>query len=102
MSEHNVMINPDRPLVIYESMSFELDRLNIDEIDLALTSKKMRVEGKRGYLTLEYELLNSAQTIGRGCKRMVLSGLRPYDEILMNGVIDFYNQKKEEGMAVAQ
>ncbi len=96
------MINPDRPLVIYESMSFELDRLDIDEIELALTSKNLLVEGKRGHLTLDYELLNSAQTIGRGCKRMVLSGLRPYDEILMNDVVDFYNRKKEEGIAVAQ
>lgn len=95
MSEKNVMINPDRPLVIYESMSFELDTLEIDSIDLQLTSTSLEVLGKRGNVTLEYDLISDNARIGHGCKRMVLSGLRPYQKDLLDGVVDYYNNRKQ-------
>ncbi len=94
MSEQNVMINPDRPLVIYESMSLELDTLEIDGIDLELSNKSLQVNGKRGNLTLEYDLLSNGKKIGQGCKRMVLSGLREFDKSRMDEVTDTYIQRK--------
>ncbi len=95
MSEQNVMINPDRPLIIYESMSFELDTLDINQIELNLSSSELQADGKRGNVTLSYDLINSGQKVGQGCKRMVLSGLRPFDKQQMDNVISFYNQRKE-------
>ncbi len=96
MSEQNVMINPDRPLIIYESMSLELDTLEMDSIDLELSNSTLQVNGKRGNLTLEYDLLSKGKKIGRGCKRMVLSGLREFDKARMDEVTDTYNQRKEK------
>jgi len=95
MSEQNVMINPDRPLIIYQSMSLELDTLEMDSIDLELSNSALQVNGKRGNLTLEYDLLSNGKKIGRGCKRMVLSGLREFDKTRMDEVTDTYNQRKE-------
>jgi hypothetical protein len=96
MSEHNVMINPERPLVIYESMSFELDTLDINEITLELAKQDLQVNGKRGDVTLEYNLLSSGNKVGHGCKRMVLSGLREYDQSHMDILVNAYNQSKQD------
>lgn len=95
MAEHNIMINPDRPLIIYESMSFELDRLDISDIGLELTSSSLQVEGKRGNVKLEYDIISENERVGHGCKRMVLSGLRPYNKADMDGVVSYYNDRKE-------
>ena len=95
MEEQNVMINPDRPLIIYESMSFHLDRLDAEHIGLELTGSSLQVNGKRGDVTLDYTLSGDGETIGRGCKRMVLSGLRPFDKELMDGVVNMYDSVKQ-------
>ncbi len=95
MSEHNVMINPDRPLIIYESMSFELETLDIDQIQLNLSNSDLQADGKRGNVTLNYDLINNGHKVGQGCKRMVLSGLRPFDKQQMDDVIGYYNERKQ-------
>lgn len=95
MQQQNVMINPDRPLIIYESMSFELDRLDIKHLKLTLDSKNLIVKGKRGAVTLEYHLLGDGEKIGRGCKRMVLSGLREYDDARMQQLMQDYAAKQQ-------
>lgn len=95
MSQQNVMINPDRPLIIYESMSFELDTLDIDQINLELSSRELQVEGKRGNVTLEYDLFSAGQKAGQGCKRMVLSGLREFDKPRMDKLVHSYVQRRE-------
>lgn len=96
MSEQNVMINPDRPLIIYESMSFQLDSLEIDNIELELSQKTLKVEGKRGALTLEYNLLSNGSEIGSGCKRMVLSGLRAFEKTRMDELTASYEKRRDD------
>ena len=95
MAEKNVMINTDRPLIIYESMSFELDTLDIQHINLELFHNSLQVTGKRGGITLEYNLLSEGQKVGRGCKRMVLSGLRDFDKASIDALVETYAQRKE-------
>lgn len=95
MEQQNVMINPDRPLVIYDSMSFELDTLDIDDIHLELSQQQLDVNGKRGDLTLRYTIHNNGDIIGRGCKRMVLSGLRPFDKTRMDELVASYISRKQ-------
>jgi hypothetical protein len=95
MQQQNVMINPDRPLIIYESMSFELDRLDVQEITLELSSTDLQVAGKRGDVTLEYDISSDGQTIGRGCKRMILSGLREFQADRMGELVEEYNLRKQ-------
>jgi len=96
MSEQNVMINPDRPLIIYESMSFELETLELDSIELELSESNLVVNGKRGGLTLEYKLLSNGVIVGHGCKRMVLSGLREFDKVRMDELTESYLQRKQQ------
>ena len=95
MQQHNVMINPDRPLIIYESMSFELSRLDIKHVKLELASSNLIVNGKRGAVTLEYRILGDGREIGHGCKRMVLSGLREYDQNAMQQLMKDYAAKQQ-------
>jgi hypothetical protein len=71
LAEQNVMIRPDRPLVIYESMSIDLDRLDV-----------------------AFHLEDDGEVVGRGKKHMLLMGLREYDEDAIAGAISSYNDSK--------
>ncbi|WP_019530703.1 DUF3581 family protein [Dasania marina] len=96
LQEQNVMINPDRPMVIYESMLIELERLDVSDIELALNMQQTRLEtnGKRGKICLAFTLLSDGIEIGRGEKRMLLSGLKPYDQQAVDNLINNYNAGK--------
>lgn len=94
MQQHNVMINPDRPMVIYESMAFEFDHFNIKQPSLELTNSSLEVTGKRGLVRMEFNILESDVKVGFGYKTMVLSGLREYDESKVDGLIELYESSK--------
>jgi len=95
MSEQQVMINPDRPLVIYESMTIDLDRLDFEDPQLELTHSVLDVDGKRGNVRLEFCLRSDDETVGKGEKTMVISGLRAYDEEKIQTMIDNYATRKQ-------
>lgn len=94
MQQHNVMINTQRPLVIYESMALEFTQLPQQKVDLSLTDSSLLVEGKRGNVLLQFSLSESGKVIGSGEKRMILSNLMPYDDIQMSQMITEYNNRK--------
>ncbi|GAA0562782.1 MULTISPECIES: DUF3581 family protein [Rheinheimera] len=94
MQRHNVMINPQRPLVIYESMALEFDFLPSQKVDLSLTSSSLAVEGKRGNALLQFSLKENGKLIGSGEKRMILSNLVPYDNEQMTQMVLEYNSRK--------
>ncbi|MCF1428028.1 MAG: DUF3581 domain-containing protein [Shewanella sp.] len=79
MEQHQVMINPERPLVIYDSMSVELTDLAFVTVELELVSKTLEINGKRGDVTLEFALISDGKQLGTGRKTLVLSGLRPLE-----------------------
>ncbi len=54
MKQHQVMINPQRPLVIYESMTLEFDRFSATSPELRLADNGLTVEGKRGLAPLGF------------------------------------------------
>ncbi|MEC8427150.1 MAG: DUF3581 family protein [Pseudomonadota bacterium] len=93
--EQNVMVNPARPLVIYESMSLDMTDLSFKSIALEFTGSSLEVNGKRGNVSLQFEFKDGDKVIGTGEKRMILSGLKPYDQTAIDGLIDFYNERKE-------
>jgi len=80
MKQHNVMINPARPLVIYESMSLAFDTLEFENLSVELGSTELEVLGKRGNCMLHFDINDGARKIGTGFKRLVLSGLREYQQ----------------------
>ena len=97
MEQHNVMINPSRPLVIYQRMSFELESLNFSELDLKLDSTSLNVEGKRGEALLKFVFTENGKQIGAGEKTLLLSGLRPYEEEAMSGLAAEYLSRANGG-----
>ncbi|MYM62604.1 DUF3581 family protein [Pseudomaricurvus sp. HS19] len=94
--EHGVMVNPARPLVIYESMAIQLHQLTFSNLHLELAGAHMEVNGKRGNARLEFEFRDGDKIIGRGEKRIVLSGLKPYEEDAVEGLVAFYEQRKTD------
>jgi len=94
MKQHQLMINPQRPLVIYQSMTLEFMRFSEHCPTLHLSSSELVIDGKRGNVLLQFELRDGDDVIGKGEKRMILSNLVPYDEEQMQGMVDFYNERK--------
>ena len=94
MKENNVMINTERPLVIYDHMRISLDRLDIDSVSLSLSESIFRLYGKRGDVALNYDLSCNGEVVGKGQKKMVLSGLREYDQASIDALIATYSERK--------
>lgn len=97
MRDHNVMINPSRPMVIYEKMAFEFDRAigNLTEVpQLVLQDAKLEVDGKRGTATIPFGIELHGRQIGKGYKTMRLSGLRPFDSEVMDDLVKAYEDSK--------
>ena len=90
MKQHGVMINPLRPLVIYESMGFEINLDDASDIDVTLEDTRLEVSGKRGNAYLSFTLSSNGNTIGHGQKKLVLSGLRNYDEAAVTDLTQRY------------
>ncbi|KAE8546710.1 MULTISPECIES: DUF3581 family protein [Marinobacter] len=97
MESHGVMFNPDRPMVMYESMSLALTQLENPHPDLELNNADLEVAGKRGNVTLEYNLQSSGKTVGEVAKRLVLGGLREYCPEAMAGIIEEFYRLKARG-----
>ncbi len=95
MNENNVMINTERPLVIYDHMRISLDTLDIDSVNLSLSKSIFRLYGKRGDVALNYDLSCNGELVGKGQKKMVLSGLREYDQTSIDELIATYNARKK-------
>lgn len=94
MEQNNVMINPEKPMVIYESMAFEFDHLAANQPSLALVDSSLEVNGKRGLVRMAFDINENGQTLGTGYKTMVLSGLRDFDQDLIDSLIAQYEQAK--------
>jgi len=95
MAEHNVMVNPARPLVIYESMTINIDQLDISEPELSLTESKLDVDGKRGNVSLKFSVSDKGKIVGSGEKTMVMSGLRDFEQAAIDQLVDDYAARKQ-------
>lgn len=95
MAKNNVMINPARPMIMYQSMSINMIKLEATSVHLKLTNTTLTIEGKRGDACLEFDLISDNEIIGHGKKHMLLSGLRAYCAETMTDVVTQYNQRKE-------
>lgn len=94
MKECQVMINPTRPMIMYESMSIQLDSLDFQDITLRLSSSTLGIEGKRGNACLSFDLVSKGSVIGHGKKFMLLSGLRDYCQETIDNIVTQYNDTK--------
>lgn len=94
MKEKQMMINCQRPLVIYESMEIEFDRLDITHPEVEFTGATFDVEGKRGLVTLNFDFKEDGIVVGKGVKRMVASGLRPYIQEDVDALVERFFECK--------
>ncbi len=95
MQKEGLMINPGRPLVIYESMEIDLERLDIINPELELTETSFEVNGKKGRGKLGFCLKQGGDIIGNGIKNMSLRGLRPYEQEQIDIIVDDYMQRRD-------
>lgn len=99
MKECQVMINPARPMVMYESMSIHLNSLDFEDVTLRLSSTTLDIEGKRGNACLSFDLVSNDVVIGHGKKFMLLSGLRDYCQDTIDTIVAQYNSNKAKYIA---
>lgn len=95
MEEQQMMINCQRPLVIYESMEVEFTRLDLTHPEVEFTGATFDVDGKRGLVTLNFAFKEEGQVVGKGLKRMVASGLKPYDQADIDDLVNRFNERKQ-------
>ncbi|BCK06531.1 hypothetical protein VCSRO17_1099 [Vibrio cholerae] len=95
MEEQQMMINCQRPLVIYESMEVEFTRLDLTHPEVEFAGATFDVDGKRGLVTLNFVFKDEGQVVGKGLKRMVASGLKPYDQAEIDDLVNRFNERKE-------
>lgn len=94
MSEQNVMINPGRPMVMYQSMEIHLDHLDLHQPILESTGSSLEVQGKKGMAQLDFHILENGREVGHGAKHMALRGLQTYQDESMQQVVESYNHYK--------
>ena len=94
LEEHGVMFHPDRPLVIYDSMGFELETLAFGELSLALADRTLTTDDRRGSVKLCFDMQADGYPFGAGWKRLVISGLRAYDGERMRSFVEHFRMLK--------
>lgn len=94
MKQHKMMINPDRPLVIYNSMLININDLDISNPTLELVNSEMDIEGKRGNVSLKFNIIEDGKVAGTGEKNMVLSSLRDFEEDKIAQLVETYDLRK--------
>ena len=99
MEEKQMMINCQRPLVIYESMDVEFTRLDITAPEVIFSGATFDVEGKRGIVTLNFDFKQDDEIVGKGLKRMVASGLKPYSQEDIDDLVNRFNECKDHFLA---
>ncbi|MGC9402497.1 DUF3581 domain-containing protein [Vibrio genomosp. F10] len=95
MEEQQMMINCQRPLVIYESMEVEFERLDLTHPEVEFTGATFDVDGKRGVVTLNFAFKEDGIVVGKGVKRMLASGLKPYDQDSVDDLVNRFNERKD-------
>ena len=99
MAENKVMINPQRPLVIYESMSLQFDSLELVEPGVELVGNSFNLEGKRGEVQFELRIMDQGDQVGTGIKKLILSGLREYQQEAVDSLVEEYQASKDRYLA---
>ena len=99
MAEHQVMINPDRPMVMYTDMKIRFYDLSFSSLELRMTGSELEVLGKRGNVSLNFEFVDGDRVVGHGEKHMVLSGLRAYEQASIDGLVAAHSERKNRLVA---
>jgi len=94
MEQQGVMINPQKPMVIYDQMSLEFERFVEGEPAVVLKSSEFEVTGKRGMVTMKFDIQVDAESIGSGEKQIIMSGLRPFERAGVDRLVEIYDERR--------
>lgn len=94
LQQQQVMINPERPLVMYEGMDFELDHFNFAAPQLEMQEATISVEGRRGQVVFNFAIVEQGAVVGSGKKYIALGGLRPYESAPMDAIVTDYLERR--------
>ena len=95
MKKHNIMFNPTRPLVMYNSMSFAFDTLLLNNpVNVEFTDSYFDVKPKRAENFLHFDIADGEKVIGRGIKKLIVAGLRPYEHDVITKFSDAYEARR--------
>jgi len=94
MKKQNGMINLTRPLVMYDSMCIEFKHLNFTHPKVEMLEPELSVNGKRGDAHLHFQIKSDDEVVGTGFKKIVISGIREYEEGPMQDFVDNYLARK--------
>lgn len=95
MQQENVMINPSRPMVMYQSMVIELNETAFSNPTIELAKQEINVDGKRGDVAIHFNILADGKVVGCGEKHFLLSGLRPFETDAMGTLVKDYEATKD-------
>ncbi len=95
LEEQQLMINPARPLVIYQSMIIDLDTLDFTAPRLEIDHNELTTDGKRGNARLMFNFMAGEKLIGRGEKHVVLGGLLPFEEATAASTVSAFIDRRE-------
>jgi hypothetical protein len=94
MKKQNGMINLTRPLVMYDSMCLEFKHLNFSHPKVEMLEPELSVNGKRGDAHLHFQIKSDDEVVGTGFKKIVISGIREFEEGPMQDFVDNYLARK--------
>ena len=94
MKKQKGMINLSRPLVMYDSMCLEFKHLNFTHPKVEMLEPELSVNGKRGDAHLHFQIKSDDEVVGTGFKKIVISGIREYEEGPMQDFVDNYLARK--------
>ena len=72
-----------------------LDKLDFLSLSLEVTHTDFKVAGKRGKVLLQFCFKEAGVIIGRGEKVMVLSGLREFNQQVIDELVNDYDASKQ-------
>lgn len=95
LKQHELMLNLNRPLVIYESMSLHLDSLELENASIEFAGGELVPEGKRYIALLNFKVMGKNGQLGIGQKRMVLGKLLPFEQAVSDELVQKYTNKRD-------
>ncbi|MCW9016955.1 MAG: DUF3581 domain-containing protein, partial [Kangiellaceae bacterium] len=90
MQEEGVMPHPDRPMVIYDLMKIKFERFSESAPEVVLLNRTLDVDGKRGMVTMKFDIQADGGSIGSGEKQIIMSGLREYEQSGIDTIVSNY------------
>ncbi len=95
MKQQNGMINLSRPLVIYDSMCLEFEHLEFTHPKVEMLEPELSINGKRGDAHLHFQIKSDNEIVGTGFKKILITGIREYEEGPMQDFVDHYLARKD-------